>query len=111
MSERCDRNKTYQTNGKSGNKSSETRKTLIRYRKDGGYLNDSIKLHSLRGRHWRLGTMDMRLHDAERLAKPELQVLKLNNNGDMILPTPNTEISNLPPPEIENQQKQKGDIP
>ena len=53
-----------------------------------GRLNDSIKLHSLRGWQWRLGAVDMRFHDAERLAEPELQVLKLNSNGDKILRTP-----------------------
>jgi len=68
---------------KSGIKSSETRKnseTTLR-----GWLNDSIKLHPLHGRQWGLGAVDMRLHDAERLAKPELQVLKLNSNDDIIL--------------------------
>jgi len=72
---------------KSGIKSSETRKKSDRTLR--GRLNDSIKLDPLRGRQWRLGTVDVRFYNAEWLAKLELQVLKPNNNGDMVLRTPN----------------------
>ena len=81
MSERCDRSKANRANRKVESSPPRPGKLLR------GRLNDSIKLHPLHGRQWRLGAVDMRLHDAERLAKPKLQVLKLNSNDDIILQT------------------------
>jgi len=87
MSERCDRSKRTEQTEKWNQvlRDPENSDTTLRER-----LNDTIKLHSLHLRQWHLRAMDMRLHDAERLGKPELQVLKLNRNGNIILQTSKT---------------------
>jgi hypothetical protein len=51
------------------------------------WLNDTVELYPLRGRQWRLGTVDMWLHDAERSAKFELEVPKSNCDDNIILQT------------------------